>query len=725
MVTAAAQVSRPRRWAGSAAWGLWALAMLGLAGAACLDRLLRQAGRPDLAQFNADGVPALLAAVSAATVGALVASRRPRHPVGWLLLALGVTESVEIVADGYGSYGLQARPGALPAAGLVALYNPATLAIGATCVGFVLLLTPTGSLPSRRWRWWARIAAAAPAVFVASMLLLPEPLDPAAAGVDNPLAVPALGGVLLVVNQGALAVAILAVLVAAASLVVRFRRARGIERQQLRWVAVAAPLVALVAAAVPAALAVGDLWLFQWAAGLCVVILPLAIGAAVLRYRLYDMDQLITRAVAYGVLTALITIVYLAIVVGIGAAIGSRGKGNVLLVIAATAVIAVAFQPAREHSRRLANLLVYGRRATPYEILSEFSRAMTGASTDDSLLRMVRLVVEATGAVEAIVWLRLGDQLQPHATWPETQPLPDPIALDGQAVEAALAVPDSRSRSFPVEHEGELLGALTVTVSPAEPLTPASEKLIADLAAQTGLGLRFEQMKERALFARALASFLPPEVAELVEASASALSLREEVEATILFSDIRGFSTLAERLPPREVAEVVGRHLAAMAEVVTAHGGFLDKFAGDAVMAVFGAPRPVKDHAGRALDCAVAMQQRQVALNDDAAQASLPRFAIGIGVNTGTVTAGTIGGPGRLDYTVLGDAVNVAQRLQSEAIGGEILASGATVAQAGADRAEPVGSKQLKGRQELVEAYRIRWSDTSVAKRTGGSALAQ
>ena len=120
--------------------------MLGLAGAACLDRLLRQAGRPDLAQFNADGVPALLAAVSAATVGALVASRRPRHPVGWLLLVLGVTESVEIVADGYGSYGLQARPGALPAAGLVALYNPA-YPPGATCVGFVLLLTPTGRCP--------------------------------------------------------------------------------------------------------------------------------------------------------------------------------------------------------------------------------------------------------------------------------------------------------------------------------------------------------------------------------------------------------------------------------------------------------------------------------------------------------------------------------------------------------------------------------------------------
>ena len=286
--------------------------------------------------------------------------------------------------------------------------------------------------------------------------------------------------------------------------------------------------------------------------------------------------------------------------------------------------------------------------------------------------------------------------------------MPDPIALEGRGLEAALAIPDSRSRSYPVGHEDELLGALTVTVSPAEPLTPASEKLIADLAAQTGLGLRFEQMKERALFARTLASFLPPEVAELVEASPSALSLREELEATIPF-----FSSLAERLPPREVAEVVGRHLAAMAEVVTAHGGVLDKFAGDAVMAVFGAPRPVTDHARRALGCAVAMQQRQVALNDDAARAGLPRFSIGIGVNTGTVTAGTLGGAGRLDYTVLGDAVNVAQRLQSEAIGREILASAATVAQAGADQAEPVGRKQLKGRHELVETYRIHWTDRS------------
>jgi class 3 adenylate cyclase len=155
-----------------------------------------------------------------------------------------------------------------------------------------------------------------------------------------------------------------------------------------------------------------------------------------------------------------------------------------------------------------------------------------------------------------------------------------------------------------------------------------------------------------------------------------------------------------------------------MVEVVTSNGGVLDKFAGDAVMAVFGAPRPTADHARRALLCAAAMQHRQMTLNEEAAQEGLPAFQIGIGVNTGTVIAGTLGGPGRLDYTVLGDAVNIAQRLQATAVGGEILATLVTVRQSGTDQAEPVGLKQLKGHQELVDTYRIHWAQSS-AQRSG------
>jgi class 3 adenylate cyclase len=159
--------------------------------------------------------------------------------------------------------------------------------------------------------------------------------------------------------------------------------------------------------------------------------------------------------------------------------------------------------------------------------------------------------------------------------------------------------------------------------------------------------------------------------------------------------------------------------------VVTSCGGVLDKFAGDAVMAVFGAPRPATDHAQRALGCAAAIQRRQANLNDEAARAGLAAFQIGIGVNTGTVIAGTLGGAGRLDYTVLGDAVNVAQRLQSEAGGGEILTSAVTVRQPGTDLAEPIGSKHLKGRQASVEVYRIRWADTPTAQQPGASACAE
>jgi class 3 adenylate cyclase len=714
----------PRQWLDWSAWALWALAVLGLATVPWFDHLLHQAHRPELTQLGPSTIPYLLAVVVAATVGAVLASRRPAHPVGWLLLALALSVTASGVADGYARYGLVAQPGALPAARWVAVYSPATLFIGLACVGFVLLLTPSGSLPSPRWRWWARATAAAPAGFLAALTLGPGLVIPPYQSAVNPVAVPALAGAVRITIATAFVLTAGGLAVGAWSLVVRFRHARGIERQQLRWIAFAAALTGVAAAVVLVGMALGATVVLLLAVGVCLAILPLATGAAILRYRLYDLDRIISRTLAYGLLTALATTVYLAIVVGIGTLVGSRGKPNLLLTVVATAVIAVAFQPARDRSRRLANRLVYGKRASPYEVLSGFSRGIARASTDDSLPRMARLVVEATGARQATVWLRFGDGLQPQASWPQTELPPKPIALEGRGVQEVLAETQPRSRSFPVGTEEEVLGALTVTISPAEPLTLASEKLIADLAAQTGLGLRFQRMKEQALFARALASFLPPEVAELVEASPSALSLREELEATILFSDIRGFSSLAERLPPRQVADVVGRHLQAMVEVVTAHGGVLDKFAGDAVMAVFGAPRPAADHARRALQCAAAMQRRQLALNRAAEHADLPTFQIGIGVNTGTVVAGTVGGAGRLDYTVLGDAVNIAQRLQSEAAGGEVLAAAVTVQQSGTDRAEPAGLKQLKGREHLVEVYRIRWVDTSTAQRSGETAHA-
>jgi class 3 adenylate cyclase/DNA-binding NarL/FixJ family response regulator len=206
--------------------------------------------------------------------------------------------------------------------------------------------------------------------------------------------------------------------------------------------------------------------------------------------------------------------------------------------------------------------------------------------------------------------------------------------------------------------------------------------------------------------AKTLRSFVPAQFADRL-ASGALPTAHEELEVTILFSDIRGSSTLAEELPAREFADILARHLAAMAEVVLDYGGTIDKFAGDAVMAVFGAPDPLPDHAERALRCATAMQARQREMNRQATLANVPVLEMGIGLNTGTVIAGTVGGGGRLEYTVVGDAVNVAQRINAEATAGEILATGATVAAAPEIAAELVGPKMVKGRREPVEAYRI------------------
>jgi class 3 adenylate cyclase/CheY-like chemotaxis protein len=206
--------------------------------------------------------------------------------------------------------------------------------------------------------------------------------------------------------------------------------------------------------------------------------------------------------------------------------------------------------------------------------------------------------------------------------------------------------------------------------------------------------------------AATLSSYVPHRVAERLAAGEVS---QEELEVTVLFSDIRGFTTMAERLEARDIAQIVGRHLSAMAEIVTDHGGMIDKFQGDAVMAVFGAPDPFPDHAERALRCAIAMQERQAELNAQGwGTDAFDGLMIGVGVNTGRVIAGAVGGGGRLEYTVIGDAVNVAQRLQSEAEGGEIVASAATIAAAPGIEADPVGSRLVKGREEPVEVFRVR-----------------
>jgi hypothetical protein len=386
------------------AWMLWVLTLLGLATVVWLDHLLRLAGRPELTWSQDGPAPYVVAAVSAAAVGAVLASRRPSHPVGWLLLGLGLSMQVHGVAQEYVAYGLVGRPGALPAAGYLIGFSHGTLVLWLSCASFVLLLTPTGQLPSPRWRWWARLTAAAAVVFVLGSVVDSQPLSSQYPTIGNPLAVPAVAGLLEVVLPVVLAVVCLAVLVAAGSLVVRFRRARGTERQQLRWVALAAGLAPLAVLGIAAGLVVGSWVVVGWALGLYLALPALATGAAILRYRLYDIDRIISRTLAYGLLTVLLGGAYAGVVLGLGQFLGRKSS---LVVAGATLAVAALFQPARRHIQQLVDRRFNRRKYNTAQTIEAFSARLRDEVDLDTLSAEMLAVVDQTmQPTTASLWLR-------------------------------------------------------------------------------------------------------------------------------------------------------------------------------------------------------------------------------------------------------------------------------------------------------------------------------
>jgi hypothetical protein len=393
-------------WPAGLAWTLWALAIPGgFAVVVRLDYLLRQAGRPDLGLLSPDQYAYVLTLVSAATVGAVLASRRPRHPVGWLLLALGLSVVAAGVAMGYAGYGLVVRPGSLPGARWVALYGDAPGIVWSALVGFILLLTPTGSLPSPRWRWWAVVTAAVPVLFLLGELLRTGLLDGPDQSVTSPLAVPGLAGLLLVGGIAALIFSQLAVLVDVASLVMRFRRARGTVRQQLRWVAMAAGLLAVAVVATVIGALTGHPAVAEWTSGLFVALLPVAIGAAILRYRLYDLDRIISRTLAYGLLTVLLGGGYAAVVLGLGQLLGDRQSS--LIVASATLAVAAVFQPARRRVQAVVDRRFNRRRYDAARTIAGFSDQLREEVDLDTMTGELMAVVEQTMQPTRVsIWLR-------------------------------------------------------------------------------------------------------------------------------------------------------------------------------------------------------------------------------------------------------------------------------------------------------------------------------
>jgi len=438
-----------------------------------------------------------LSAVVVAPLGVLIVNRSAHHAIGWLLLTVAAVQAVSLVTTFTAIRGLLSGAATTSWVEWPAWVGGWTSFLSLCMLIVVALLFPDGRLPSRRWRWIGRAVVAYFAVVLIMSIFSGGTTQPASSlpSIPAPFAVAPLSG--LNAGNGSTPLDVLwlglplVIGATAVALIVRLRRASGLERQQLKWFVYVTGVLAVMVVVSYLLSNVRPAWI----AGVSgesltygfLVVLPVTIGVAIIGYGLYDIDVFISRALVYGSLAVFITAVYVGIAVGIGTLVGSGGKPNLALSILATAIVAIGFQPVRERVQKVANRLVYGKRATPYEVLSEFSgRVAETYAADEVLPRMSRVLQEGTGAESATVWLRGIGELRPASTYPASMAIQASLPMPNGALPAL----GDATRAVEVRHQGELLGALSVTKRRGESLTPIEEKLVDDLAHQAGLVLK-------------------------------------------------------------------------------------------------------------------------------------------------------------------------------------------------------------------------------------------
>ncbi len=445
----------------SAARIAWPLSALTVSLVAC-GLALAVLNRADLR-----GLVYLTAMISSALVGGLVATRRPANPIGWLFVASAACFALAFTTAQYATYGLITRPGSLP--GARAMAWPHTFLIVpaiASVLAFLPLLFPDGHLISPRWR---------PAVWVAGFFCISASVSSAfrpgevqeIPGIANPMGIEVLRPVVELMDAVLFPLWPAVIVVSAASLVVRFRRSRGAERQQMKWLTYAIFAWAFLLLLTFPAEAV-DRRLFL-AIDSCLALafagIPVAVGIAILHDDLYDIDLVINRTLVYGSLTAIVAGIYVIVVGGLGVLL--EIEGNVLLSLLASGLIAVVFAPLRDRLQRGVNRLMYGERDDPYKVLSRLGQRLEATLEPQAVLpTLVRTVREA---------LRL-----PYAA----------IELGRDACGVAAAtdgVPACNPLAIPLTYQGETVGRLLLSPrSGTDTFSPADLHLLDDLARQAG-----------------------------------------------------------------------------------------------------------------------------------------------------------------------------------------------------------------------------------------------
>lgn len=466
------------RFGGRLAHAVWPAAVVLALTSALLAVLNREhAPRPGLVY----SLGACVTAIAFSAVGALVTVRRPTNPMGWLLSGLGMAVIGTLLTQGYATYTLLTRPGALPGghvAGWLGLWMWVTAVVPAGT--FLVLLFPDGHLPSPRWRpvaWLAGITLAAAVVGTATVSAdsrAPD-LEPEISGRTD---------VVILVVPGT-AFAVLAAVSAAAG-VTRYRAADEDGRRQLRWFGFSVAVAALAVAAQFVDTENGPDPVLS-----CLLFLtagiPVAIGIAIFRYRLYDIDAVIHKTVLYSLLAAFVTAVYLVFVIGVGSLVGAQTGGAVLPSLAATAVAALGFAGVRQRARRLADRVVHGARATPYEALAGLSRRLsTDYSIDEFLPSLAQSLAEVTRARRADVWVVVDGRPRRAASYPPAAAGAEANAgagFDGDAGTDADLIAEVRGGD-------RLLGVITLTMPPGVPPTVRDRGLVDAIAAHAAIAFR-------------------------------------------------------------------------------------------------------------------------------------------------------------------------------------------------------------------------------------------
>ncbi len=458
----------------------------------CLGFILASWEVPTLQQSFGPRGFAVAYAVTLSIMGWILATRRPENPIGWLSLGAAIASGFQGLSAAYALWAFVGHGSRSVLAQLAAVGEEWIWLIAFGAFGLMLCVFPDGHTISRAWRRWMVGLAVVTGIGIVALAMTTKQLVHTTA--ENPLGVPGMYEVGSAASMGFFGLVVLGF----ASLVVRYRRTTGDEHEQMKWLAASSALVVgsfsiyliwyLVTWARSGSTlapvsggAVGD-WM-ELVITASILLVPVSIAIGVLKYRLYDIDVVIRKAVVYAILVGLILAV-----AGIGIAVvgalvvGPLGDSGAALLVVGL-VIGASLWPLRRLATRLADRVVFGGRRTPYEVMHEFSQRLAETyAADDVLQRLARMSAEVVGARAGFVWLSVDGETRVVAAWP------------GSAATTELG------DTVPILHQGAQLGALGVDLPANDPMTPSKQSLLAELASQAGLVLRnvllLEELRE-------------------------------------------------------------------------------------------------------------------------------------------------------------------------------------------------------------------------------------